>query len=134
VQEKPSGTNEILQSVLSSMGDAVMVADRNGKFLVFNPAAERMFGRNAALYLPDRVTLFPRDQLPLERSIRGEDVNNVEIFVRNEKAPTGFWARVNGRPLRDADGKLAGGVIVCRDITESKRKSSSSSIKAASWR
>jgi len=120
--ENHSGTSEILQSVLSSMGDAVMVADRNGKFLVFNPAAERMFGRNAALYLPDRVTPFPRDQLPLERSIRGEDVNNVEIFVRHEKAPNGFWTRVNGRPLRDADGKLAGGVIVCRDITDIKKE------------
>lgn len=133
-EEKLSSTNEILQSILSNMGDAVIVADRNGNFLVFNPAAERMFGRGAAqiaahewsqqfgLYLPDRVTPFPPDQLPLERSIRGEDVDNVEIFVRHKKAPNGLWTRVNGRPLRDADGNLAGGVIVCRDITDIKKE------------
>jgi PAS domain S-box-containing protein len=133
-EQELSRTNEILQSILSSMADAVIVADKHGNFLVFNPAAERMFGRGATqiapsewsqhygLYLPDRVTPFPSDQLPLARSIRGEEVNNVEIYVQHEKAPNGIWTRVNGRPLRGADGKIAGGVIVCRDISEIKKE------------
>ncbi len=133
-EEKLSDTNEILQSILSSIGDAVIVADKQGNFLVFNPAAERMFGKGATqiassewsqeygLYLPDRVTPFPPDQLPLARSIRGEAVNNVEIFIRHAKAPNGSWTRVNGRPLRGPDGELSGGVIVCRDITETKKE------------
>ena len=120
-EEKLSSTNEILQSILSSMGDAVIVADNEGKFLAFNPAAERMFGEGAAqtassewshqygLYLPDKVTPFPPDQLPLTRSIRGEEVNNVEIFVRHDKAPQGLWTRINGRPLRGSNGELSGG-------------------------
>jgi PAS domain S-box-containing protein len=134
VEEKLTSTDEILHSILSSMGEAIVVADKNGKLLVFNPAAEQMFGGVATqitasgwsldpcLYLPDRVTPFPSDQLPLARSIRGEEVNNVEIFVRHDEAPNGLWTRVNGRPLRDADGKLAGGVIVCRDITDIKKE------------
>jgi PAS domain S-box-containing protein len=133
-EEKLSSTNEILQSILSSMADAVIVADKEGTFLVFNPAAERMFGQGATqtassewsqhygLYLPDRVTPFPTDQLPLTRSIRGEEVNNVEMFVRHEKAPNGLWTRINGRPLKGPDGQLSGGVIVCRDITEVKKE------------
>ena len=98
-----SRINEILRSILSDMGDAVIVVDRDENFLVFNRAAERMFGTGATkakanewakhygLYLPDKVTPFPHDQLPLIRSIRGEDVNNVEIFVRHEKAQRGLW-------------------------------------------
>ena len=133
-EEKLANTNEILHSILTSMGDGVMVMDAKGCIRVFNPAAERMFGRGAApisasewareygLYLPDRITPFPLDQSPLARSIRGEEVNNVEIFVRHEKAPEGLWVRVNGRPLRDADGELAGGVIVCRNITDIKKE------------
>jgi len=66
--------NEILGSILSSMGDAVIVAGRDGKFLILNPAARRLFGNSATditgadwprrhgLYLPDKVTLFPSDQ------------------------------------------------------------------------
>lgn len=133
-EEELSSTYEILQSILSSMADAVIVADKAGKLLVFNPAAERMFGRGATeiassewsqeygLYLPDKVTPFPPDQLPLARSIRGEEVNNVEIFVRHAKAPGGLWTRVNGRPLKGPNGELTGGVIVCRDITEIKKE------------
>ena len=74
------------------------------------------------LYLPDKVTPFPHEQLPLIRSIHGEEVNNVEVFVRHEKAPHGIWTRITGRPLRDSNGELLGGVIVCPDITEVKEE------------
>jgi PAS domain S-box-containing protein len=129
-----SDTNEILHSILSSMGDGVIVADKDGKFIVFNPAAERMFGKGAAeiapsewshqygCFLPDKVTPFPPDQLPLTRSIRGEEVDNVEIFVRHKREPNGLWTRITGRPLRGLNGELAGGVVVCRDITEVKKE------------
>jgi len=110
--EQLSDTNEILQSILSNMGDAVIVADKRGHFLVFNPAAERMFGKGAiqmpftewsqryGLYLPDKITPFPHDQLPLARSIRGEEVDNIEMFVRHEKAPHGLSG--SGRKSQDA--------------------------------
>src|SRR5215510_13219159 len=126
--------NEILESVLSNIGDAVIVAGRDEKFLIFNPAAQRMFGEGAidttsadwprrhGLYLPDKVTLFPSDQTPLARAIRGEETNRVEMFVRPAEAPRGFWTRINGRPLRAGNGEVIGGVIVCRDITESKEE------------
>src|SRR6266403_2525843 len=129
-----SRINEILRSILKNMGDAVIVADKDNNFLVFNPAAERMFGKGAmqmpstewshryGLYLPDKVTPFPHDQLPMTRSIRGEKVDKVEMFVRHEKAPHGLWTEIIGRPLRGADGDLLGGVIVCRDITQIKEE------------
>ena len=129
-----SRTNEILRSILSNMGDAVIVADKDNNFLVFNPAAERMFGSGAlqmpstewshryGLYLPDKITPFPHDELPLLRSIRGEDVDNVEMFVRHERAPHGLWIETTGRPLRGANDDVLGGVIVCRDITEIKEE------------
>jgi PAS domain S-box-containing protein len=116
------------------MGDAVIVADKDNNFLVFNPAAERMFGKGAiqvpstewsqryGLYLSDKVTPFPHDQLPLTRSIRGEDVDNVEMFVRRQNAPGGLWVEITGRPLRGSEGDLLGGVIVCRDITQIKEE------------
>src|SRR5262249_26590250 len=126
--------NEVLESILSNMGDAVIVADRNEKFLAFNPAAQRMFGEGvtdataadwsslSGLYLPDKVTRFPSDQTPLARAIRGEETNRVEIFVRHAQAPQGLWTRINGRPLRAGNGEVMGGVIVCRDITEAKEE------------
>ncbi|HEU4714970.1 MAG TPA: ATP-binding protein [Pyrinomonadaceae bacterium] len=124
----------LLESILHHMSDAVVVGDKESRFLVFNPAAERMFGLRATetqaegwsraygLYLPDQVTEFPADELPLARAIRGECVDDVEMFVRNERAPDGLWVTINARPVRAANGELAGGVTVCRDVTESKKE------------
>src|SRR6266550_678588 len=132
--EEFSLTNEILESILSNMGDAVIVADREQKFLVFNPAARQMFGMGATattatewsrqygLYLPDKVRLCPPEELPLARSIRGEQIDDAEMFVRNATTPNGMWIRISGRPLRDAKGEISGGVIVCRDITKRKKE------------
>jgi PAS domain S-box-containing protein len=123
----------ILQSVLDNIADGVVVADEQGKFLLFNPAAERIMGpgmRNitpdqwAAQYgcfLPDTVTPFPAAELPLLRAIQGEEVNEVEMFMRNAARPDGIWLNVSARPLKDDSGQWRGGVAVVRDVTQHKR-------------
>jgi PAS domain S-box-containing protein len=122
----------VLRSILDNMADAVIVADQEERFLAFNPAAERMFGlgptettseewsQRYGLYLPDMVTPFPGAELPLARAVRGESVNDVEMFVRHEGNPEGAWVLINGRPLTGGDGRPRGGVIVCREITVRK--------------
>ncbi|MGH7453905.1 MAG: PAS domain S-box protein, partial [bacterium] len=131
-EEALSHQTRILQSILDSMADAVIVVDAEEKLLLFNPAAEQIHGispTDAApdeamgrygLYLPDMVTPYPANKLPLARVLRGEVADAVEIFVRHPKAPKGLWVSANARPLNGDDGVLQGGVAVIRDITESK--------------
>jgi len=125
---------KILASILENLCEAIVVADQNESLLLFNPAAERMFDKGLTgtkaetwpeqygLYLPDQVTPFPTEQAPLARAIRGETVDDVDIFVKHANAPDGLWARVSGWPLKDDRGDLSGGVIVCRDITSHKKE------------
>lgn len=119
----------ILQSILDSMGDGVIVADQTGKILCFNPAAEYLLGMGPlsatpdqwteqhGLYLPDGVTPYPALDFPLARAMRGEAVDGAEIFVRPTGALVGAWLLASARPLRDETGSLRGGVAVFRDIT-----------------
>jgi signal transduction histidine kinase/CheY-like chemotaxis protein len=123
----------ILQSILDSMGDGVIVTDTRGKFLLFNPAARQILGSDAftgeprqwaqhyGLFLPDMVSLYPTDQFPLLRAIRGESVDEAEIYVRPAGTMGGTWSSFTARPLRQEDGEVRGGVVVIRDITASKR-------------
>jgi PAS domain S-box-containing protein len=122
----------ILRSVLDSMSEGVLVADADGKLILINPAAERMIGRplDATLagtrranefYHPDKVTLFEAQDLPSARAIRGEEVNDEEIFVRPVADRAAFWVSANACPLRDEAGASRGGVVVFHDITERKR-------------
>ncbi|HUQ93989.1 MAG TPA: PAS domain-containing protein [Bryobacteraceae bacterium] len=133
VQEALEHQTNILQSVLTSIRDGVVVADTAGKFLFFNEAAGRVLqaGQTDAgpggwtehygLFLPDTITPFPPDELPLARAIKGEIKDDVEIFVRNRWQPEGAWLTVTARPLRGKDGVLRGGVAVLNDTTERRR-------------
>ena len=124
--------SEMLQLILDTMDDAVVVVDESTQFVVFNPAAKRMFGLGATdtdpsawpeaygLFLTDMTTRFPADDLPLVRAVRGESSNDVEIYVKHAGNPEGAFVMVNGRPLRDESGRPRGGVVVCRDISERK--------------
>jgi PAS domain S-box-containing protein len=124
---------EIAPAILDSMGDGLLVSDETGRYILFNPAAARALGSGPAdipytewparygLFLPDTVTPFPADQLPTPRAIRGEESDHVEIFVRNAKVPNGIFLSATGRPLRDDQGVIRGGVVVLRDISKAKR-------------
>ena len=43
---------QLLQSILESMGEGVIVADRNERFRIFNAAAQQMYGQGAARHTP----------------------------------------------------------------------------------
>jgi PAS domain S-box-containing protein len=118
-----------IRAVLGSLVEGVVVADREGKILLANEAAERTvrMGANVArlghwsetygCYLPDTVTPYPEQDLPLARAIRGETVADQDIFVRHADASDGLWLRANAAPLTDEKGGLLGGVVTLRDVT-----------------
>lgn len=122
-----------LQAILSSLGEGVVVTDATGKFTYFNRVAEELLGLGMTdtpleswsvrygSFRPDGVTLFPSEELPLAKGLKGESTNDVELFVRNEKIPKGRFIKVTGRPIFDEHQKIIGSVVVCRDIDKEKR-------------
>ncbi|MEG4057487.1 MULTISPECIES: PAS domain S-box protein [unclassified Microcoleus] len=124
--------SNLLQLLINSIGDGIIAADEKGNFVLFNPAAEDIFGMGATdallnewsarygLFLPDTVTPFPPADIPLARTVRGESVDDVDLFTRHAGKPEGLWVKVNGRPLKDETGALKGGVVVCRNVTEQR--------------
>ncbi len=125
----------ILEAVFLDMGEGVSVVDRHGRFILLNPSAQQIFGALPppgmsvsrwpsyfGLYLPDTVTPYPAERLPLSRAlVRGEAVDQAEVYVRNPRHPGGLWLLVGARQLLDASGEPAGAVSVFRDITATKR-------------
>ena len=124
-----------LEAIFDSIKDGVIAIDENGRYLVFNASARRMFGtpedglsldqRSEAygLFLPDRITLFPAAELPLTRAaVADESADDVELFVRNAEVPSGLFVSLNARPIKYAGGWEQGGVVTCRDITKYKEQ------------
>jgi two-component system cell cycle sensor histidine kinase/response regulator CckA len=121
----------MLQSVLDSMSDGLVVTDERGKVVTWNPAADKLLSLGTAnidvqewshhygLYLPDTVTPFPSNQLPLTRAIYGE-ASTAVMFVRNPELAEGIFVEAHAGPLKDKHGVVNGGVVAFRDITERK--------------
>ncbi|HLE60735.1 MAG TPA: CHASE domain-containing protein, partial [Thermoanaerobaculaceae bacterium] len=124
---------EFAQAVIHSVREGVLVADAGGRMIAVNPAARLVLGsgrsslppaewsRAFGLFVPGTDQHIPTEDLPLLRAIHGEDVPETDVFVRNAQVPEGAWASVTGAPLKDPGGKLLGGVVVFRDISEQKR-------------
>ena len=127
-----------MEIVFDGISDGVVAADGEGRFTLFNPAAERMVGKGMTsagtdqwadeygIFFVDGETQVPTDELPLVRAIRGESMDDLALFVRNESVPDGIYISVNGRPLRGApqeggSEEARGGVIIFRDVTERVR-------------
>lgn len=120
----------ILHTILNSLTEGVVVSDQDGRFVFYNPAAERIMGIGSpditpnewtttyGFYRIDKVTPYPSEELPWTRSMRGEQVLDEVIYIRNPRQPGGLWLSASSRPLSDEMGAIDGGVVILREITE----------------
>lgn len=127
-----SARTSILAATVDGIPDAVAVVNEHGSFTHLNAMGELLFGAardagmlddwrsSGGIFLPDGVTRFPPEELPLARALRGETVEGVEMLVRNPGQPQDLWLLVSVKPVR-VDGAERGAVLICRDISERKR-------------
>ncbi|NRD60529.1 PAS domain S-box protein [Corallococcus exiguus] len=129
----PPEYSSLLDAVLASMGEGLLVADEHQHLVFINPMGEHILGMGPTdepvsrwpahfgLYLPDQVTLYPSERLPMSRALRGETVSRAEVFLRNTSRPAGTWLHVSSSPVRDGAGQVRGGASVISDVTDFKR-------------
>jgi signal transduction histidine kinase/CRP-like cAMP-binding protein/ActR/RegA family two-component response regulator len=123
----------ILQSVLGSMSDGVVVTDANGGLLHVNEAFTRMISRNTVpnsfkdwpkelgLYHTDKETFYQVEELPMLRLLHKQTVDSEEIYVKNKKLNKGVWLLANGSLLKSEDNpNYEGAVVVFRNYTKKK--------------
>jgi sigma-B regulation protein RsbU (phosphoserine phosphatase) len=111
----------------------VVVTDDDGKFLFTNPVAKNIIGVELkdvnptewasayGTYHSDRITPYLSQELPLARAMKGEEVTDEIIFIKNPEKPEGSYINVSASPLKDSEESITGGTIIIRDITESKQ-------------
>ena len=126
-------SQQTFAATLASIHDGVAVADANGTLVYMNPLAERILGMGMTGKSPEEWTVrhglcsadgktpVPADQRPLVRALEGEDVRDVELFVRNVNLPDGAYIDVNAGPLRDSDGASTGAWVSFRDVSLKRR-------------
>src|ERR1700730_4867006 len=116
---------------LNSIGDAVIVSDAVGRVAFMNPVAEALTGWSQAeavgrpLPAVFRITNEQTRQ-PVEDPVAKVLATGVVLGLANHTlllARDGTERPIDdsGAPIRDHDGRLAGVVLIFRDITERRR-------------
>jgi PAS domain S-box-containing protein len=119
-----------LSTTLSSIGDAVIVTDGEGRVLMINPVATSVTGWTtsdaAGRFLPEVFRIVNEEtraevENPVTKVLRaGTIVGLANHTVLISK--TGIETPIDdsGAPIKDSDGNIIGVVLVFRDITERK--------------
>jgi two-component system phosphate regulon sensor histidine kinase PhoR len=109
------------EAILASMVEGVLAVDAGGRVLSLNEAAAGMVGADAAAAVGRPIQEVVRNA-DLERLLRsaldGEASVEGEVTLRLE-ADRVFEGR--GAPLRDADGRKIGALVVLHDVTRLAR-------------
>jgi len=120
---------ELLDNIIRSMSDVLIAVDSSGTISLVNDAAERLFGFTRQELIGNTLEkLLPGtaqqqwNWRSLSRRIRGQDgLREVEALWQNRRGaliPVG----VSVSALRDRLGEPVGGVLLVRDLRETKRR------------
>lgn len=114
-------TSERYRELVNSQEEGICLSDLDGRFLVVNPAAERIFGVDPGALLNRRSDEF-MDAAELARARRERDDGlksgrtNYETWI-NQPSGERRWVSVSVAPRYDRDRRLIGHFGVFRDIT-----------------
>ncbi len=125
--------NQLMDTVLNSISDGIIVIDSGGSPLLSNPSAERIFGmapqeikpsewsETYGIFYSDKKTHIMSDQMPVIQALQGKVLEEGEFFIRNKERPDGVYAKGRAVPLFDSNREIRGSVAIIRDITKDKK-------------
>ena len=123
-------SEERFREMIDALPAAIYTTDAEGRVTHFNPAAVELSGRtpvlgedmwcvSGKLYHPDGTPM-PYDECPMAVALReGRVVHGTEVVLERPDG-TRVWVTPYATPLRDAEGKIRGGVNMLLDVTERK--------------
>lgn len=124
---------EKLRLIVENIGEGVIVANADKKIVLANEMANEIFGieedekisshltDHFELYFPDEKTIFPSQNLPMERALNGEITDDVEVVLWNPVAQQKKRVLISGRPLVDQNNKVVAAVVTIKDISKYKQ-------------
>jgi PAS domain S-box-containing protein len=127
-EEQTKVAKDWLQTTIESIGDAVIATDEAGKVILLNAVAESLTGwtLEQALGLPlEQILILVNEETgqapenPVARALREESVvglasGTILISKDGRRIPI----EDSAAPIRDASNRIAGVVLVFRDVTQ----------------
>lgn len=113
-----------IRTIITCMGDGVLVCDQEGCIVLTNPAASRMLKVSEASLLGNFLSQCSLDtelSKTIEESLKAKDLSCSSISQELEVGESGeIFLRAHTAPVRNDLGEMIGSVTVIQDITHLK--------------
>ena len=117
--------NDLLQATIQAAPVAIDVIDQDGKILVWNPAAERIFGWSFQEVIGKSLPMIPHDSKHefeqfVSQTFVGDTLSQVET-KRQRKDGSLVDISLSTALVRNSQGQIIAAMGICEDISERKR-------------
>lgn len=124
---------EKLRLIVENIGEGILVANANKKIVLANDMANEFFGikeddkipsnfiDHFEVYFPDQKTVFPAQNLPMERAFNGESTDDVDVVLWDPEKQEKKRVLLSGRPLLDQNDNVVAAVVTIKDISKYKQ-------------
>jgi len=130
IAEESILTNNVLKQILESISTAIIIADKEGNFVLWNDKADDILKMQKtsnfqqwieyySIYHMDKVTEYKEGEAPILRALAGESITGEKIWVKNKNIE-GLYLTVDAFPLLEKEN-IVGSVAIFSDITEKLR-------------
>lgn len=122
--------------VFDQVSDGIIICNAAKEIIYHNKIAENLLGnyvefttresdpRDEILkYKNDGCTFYKKEELPMNLALTGKKVINAEMMIAYNFGRDPIWLSINGTPIKNSEGEVKAGVIVLRDISQSKTAS-----------
>lgn len=122
-----------LRLILENIGDGVLVVNKDGKVVMANYYANALYQNDVdeeinadlselyQLYYPDEQTVFPSQNLPIERALNGEVTEDIDVVVWDPQNQIKRRVLMSGRPIIDQQNNVIAAVVTIKDISRYKQ-------------
>ncbi|MDR7269945.1 diguanylate cyclase (GGDEF)-like protein/PAS domain S-box-containing protein [Pelomonas saccharophila] len=132
LQRQLEEQRELLEVTLQSIADAVLTTDALGRVTWLNPVAQRLTGWSASEARGQPAGRVFTPQREETGEVLGDPVHRCLTTGRPTRLPAGAMLLSRDgelravddsvAPIRDADGRVLGAVLVFRDVTQQRRQ------------
>ncbi len=137
--ERQTATNDLyeneekLRLIVENIGEGIIVANANKKIVMANDMANEFFGikeddkissnfvNHFEVYFPDQKTIFPAQNMPMERAFKGEPTDDIDVVLWDPEKQEKKRVLISGRPLVDQNDKVVAVVVTIKDISKYKQ-------------
>lgn len=121
----PEYFQSLFQSVADVTDDAVISINTSGEIIIWNKAAETIFGYSSEFIIGKKISLIipenlsEQNQTITNKTIAGESIKNFET-TRLDKNGNNINVSINFSAIKDTNGKVVGLLALIKNITEKK--------------